>query len=99
MEFGKPRVTNRCLRHKSLKIHKELSNAWKNTNPVVLHSASIFLSLKNELKLFPSRDTHEKGGPALKWSLLETTTYMANEAQLKAIYKHMLLQTNKETRP
>jgi len=33
---------------------------------VVLHYVPIFLSLKNELKIFPSTETHEKDGPALE---------------------------------
>jgi len=44
----------------------------------VLHSTSIFLSLKNEPRIFPFTETHEKGGPALKWSLLEQTTSAGN---------------------
>jgi len=47
----------------------QFKNAWKNTKPLVLSSTSIFLSLqKNELKYF-CPNTHEKGGPALKWLL------------------------------
>jgi len=39
--------------------------------PLVLSSTFIFLSLKNELKIFLPTETYEKGGPALKWLLLE----------------------------
>lgn len=38
----------------------------KNMKPLVLHFSSIFLYLKNELKIFPSKETHEKGGLAFK---------------------------------
>jgi len=48
-------------------------NAWKNMNPLILSPISIFLSLKNELKIFLPMKTYGKGRPALKWSLLEHT--------------------------
>jgi len=44
--------------------------------PIVLHFASIFLSLKNELKIFPSTENLKKGRLDLKWLLLEKTTLM-----------------------
>jgi len=44
--------------------------------PLVLSSTSIFLSLKNELKIFLHMETYEKGGPPLEWSLLEHTSYL-----------------------
>jgi len=34
--------------------------------PLVLDSSSISLSFKNELKIFPSKEIHEKGGPTLR---------------------------------
>jgi len=42
--------------------------------PLVLHLESIFISLKNEFKIFFIMQTYEKGGPALKWSPLEHIT-------------------------
>jgi len=41
--------------------------------PIVLSSTSIFLSLKNELKIFLPIENYEKGRPSLKWLLLEHT--------------------------
>jgi len=32
--------------------------------------------LKNEFKIFLSIEAYEKGGPALKWSLLEHITFI-----------------------
>jgi len=44
--------------------------------PLVLHAASIFLSLENKLKIFQSTIAYKKGRLALKWSPLEETTLM-----------------------
>jgi len=46
----------------------------ENTKPLVLCSTSIFLSLENDLKIFLSMKAWEKGGPTLKWLLLEHIT-------------------------
>jgi len=51
-------------------------NVWKNMKTLVLSSTSIFLSLKNEMKLFLPMQTYKKGGPTFKWSLLEHTTLL-----------------------
>jgi len=67
-------ITNRCLCPKTLKVFKQFKIAWKNTKPLVLHCKSTFLSTKNDLKIFLSTKACEKGGPALKWSLLEHVT-------------------------
>jgi len=42
--------------------------------PLILSLTSIFISLKNKLKIILSTKTYEKGGLVLKWSLLEHTT-------------------------
>jgi len=42
--------------------------------PLVLDSSSIFLCLKNDRKIFPLKKIHEKGGPALRWAILEPPT-------------------------
>jgi len=34
--------------------------------PLVLHSAPIYLGMKKELKIFPAKKIHEKGGPAFR---------------------------------
>jgi len=49
-----------------LKIHKKFNNASKNMKPLVLDTSSIFLCLKNERKIFPLKEIHEKGRPALR---------------------------------
>jgi len=49
--------------------------------PLVLDSSSIFLCLKNEQKIFPFKEIHEKGGPTLRWAISEPPTLFqcANE--------------------
>jgi len=39
-----------------------------------LEFSSNFLWLKNELKMFQSKEIREKGGPALKWAVSEPPT-------------------------
>jgi len=75
-------VTNRRPCPVTLKIHKKFKIAWKITKPLVLSSTSIFLSLKNELKIFLSIETYEKGEPALKRSLLEPPTLVLRLVKL-----------------
>jgi len=48
----------------------------------LLGSTSIFLSLENDLKIFLSMEAYEKGGPALKWSILEHITLPSKGALL-----------------
>jgi len=60
---------------------------------LVLSSTSIFLSLKNELKIFSPTETYEKGRPALGWSLLEHTT-LARLLPTHANLTHNYLDTN-----
>jgi len=57
------------------------NNAWKNMKPLMLHTRSTSLCLKNELKIFKSTEAYVKGRTTLKWLLLERTTLesMANE--------------------
>jgi len=40
----------------------------------MLHAASIFLCLKNELKIFPIMEAHENSGTTLKQLFLKQTT-------------------------
>jgi len=42
--------------------------------PLVSNSSSIFLCLKDEREIFPLKEIHEKGGPALRWAILEPPT-------------------------
>jgi len=49
--------------------------------PLVLHSSSISLWLKNKLKIFPSKKIHEKGGPALRWVIYEPSTLLHQEVE------------------
>jgi len=55
--------------------------------PLVLRLASIFLSLKNELKIFLFMQTYEKDRSALKGLLLQTPTLLEED-----LYQPIFLQ-------
>jgi len=57
---------------------------------LMLHYASTSLCLKNKLKIFPSKETHDKGGQGLKWTIFRVicvlyglVTYMQSSLSVK----------------